>query len=135
MSNNGTITDYPNEIEGGEGFEYEDCEVDDWTCPNCSHQSPIRTFDILDRQQKKIEELEKELHQQRFNNKHNLSIDQTVADKIKELEAREKKLIECLELAAHTGVDCGYGKYTAKMATELARKTLKEIEVIKTHTH
>jgi len=35
---------------------------------------------------KKIKELEKELEQQRFNNKHNLSIDQTVADKIKELE-------------------------------------------------
>lgn len=35
---------------------------------------------------RKIKELEKELEQQRFNNKHNLSIDQTVADKIEQLE-------------------------------------------------
>ena len=34
----------------------------------------------------KIKELEKELEQQRFNNKHNLSIDQAVADKIEQLE-------------------------------------------------
>lgn len=31
-------------------------------------------------------ELEKELDQQKFNNKHNLSIDQKIADKIEELE-------------------------------------------------
>ena len=44
---------------------------------------------------RKIKELEKELEQQRFNNKHNLSIDQTVADKIEELEKR-LVLSDCL---------------------------------------
>ena len=35
---------------------------------------------------KEIAELKKELDQQKFNNKHNLSIDQSVSDKIKELK-------------------------------------------------
>jgi hypothetical protein len=41
--------------------------------------------------QSKIDELEKELHQQRFNNKHNLSIDQKIADKI---ESQRKEIDE-----------------------------------------
>lgn len=39
-----------------------------------------------------IERLEKELHQQRFNNVNNLSIDQTIADKISDLELDNRKL-------------------------------------------
>lgn len=45
----------------------------------------------------KLSECERELAQQRFNNAHNLSIDQTVADRIKELEqklAESEKLID-----------------------------------------
>ena len=37
--------------------------------------------------EKKIEALEKRLEQQLFDNKHNLSIDQQIADKIENLEA------------------------------------------------
>mgnify|MGYP003395789846 CR=1 FL=1 len=39
-----------------------------------------------------IEKLEAELSQQRFNNKHNLSIDQIIADKITELEKENERL-------------------------------------------
>ena len=49
--------------------------------------------------QLKIQELEKELHQQRFNNKHNLSIDQTIADKIQSLEQENQILREELSSA------------------------------------
>jgi hypothetical protein len=38
--------------------------------------------------QVEIESLKKELHQQRFNNKHNLSIDQKVSDEIESLKER-----------------------------------------------
>lgn len=38
-------------------------------------------------QQEKIEKLEKDLAQQKFNNAHNLSIDQQIADKIESLKS------------------------------------------------
>jgi len=41
---------------------------------------------------KENKELKAELEQQRFNNKHNLSIDQIVADRIKELEKSNETL-------------------------------------------
>ena len=40
----------------------------------------------------KIEQLEKDLEQQRFNNKHNLSIDQKVSDEIARLKSENAKL-------------------------------------------
>lgn len=40
----------------------------------------------------KIKDLEAQLKQQCFNNKHNLSIDQTIADKIKQLETENNRL-------------------------------------------
>lgn len=40
----------------------------------------------------RVKELEKELHDQRFYNKHNLSIDQKIADKISKLEAKVRLL-------------------------------------------
>jgi hypothetical protein len=43
--------------------------------------------------------LEEELHQQRFNNKHNLSIDQKVSDKIAELEQELATTKEALNIA------------------------------------
>lgn len=39
-----------------------------------------------------IEKLKRELHQQRFNNKHNLSIDQKVSDEIERLRNVNKEL-------------------------------------------
>lgn len=44
--------------DNSETFDIEYCKPNDWTCPNCGHESPIRTFEILERQQKKIDELE-----------------------------------------------------------------------------
>lgn len=41
--------------------------------------------------EKEVKSLEFELNQQRFNNKHNLSIDQTIADKIESLEKEKKQ--------------------------------------------
>lgn len=41
--------------------------------------------------QKEIKILEAELHQQRFNNKHNLSIDGVIADKIESLSVKLKE--------------------------------------------
>jgi len=41
--------------------------------------------------------LKAELKQQKFNNKHNLSIDQEVADRIKFLEERNKELRRLLK--------------------------------------
>lgn len=39
-----------------------------------------------------VDSLERQLDQQKFNNKHNLSIDQQIADKIKEQARKIKKL-------------------------------------------
>jgi hypothetical protein len=47
----------------------------------------------------KIKRLEAELHQQKFNNKHNLSIDQQIADKILSLEQENQILREELTSA------------------------------------
>lgn len=44
------------------------------------------------KQAERIKELERELNQQRFNNEHNLSIDQKVSDRIKELEDKNLRL-------------------------------------------
>lgn len=49
--------------------------------------------------QDKNKKLERELDQQRFNNKHNLSIDQKIADKILSLEQENQILIEELTSA------------------------------------
>lgn len=46
---------------------------------------------VCSRQMSTIKRLERELDQQRFNNKHNLSIDQKIADKIADLELTQKK--------------------------------------------
>lgn len=46
-----------------------------------------------------IEKMKSELHQQCFNNEHNLSIDQKVADEIKKLEEENEELREDLEWA------------------------------------
>jgi len=46
----------------------------------------------IDKLEKENKELKAELEQQRFNNKHNLSIDQKVADRIKELEKSNETL-------------------------------------------
>lgn len=43
-----------------------------------------------------VAELNKELEQQRFNNKHNLSIDGAISDKITELEERLKEAVEVI---------------------------------------
>lgn len=51
----------------------------------------------LKERDEKIAQLENELHQQRFNNEHNLSIDQKIADKIKELDEKIKSLMSDLE--------------------------------------
>lgn len=48
-------------------------------------------------QQGKISQLEKELDQQRFNNKNNLSIDQKISDKIVKLEQRLKDAEEVIK--------------------------------------
>jgi len=32
----------------------EEADVDDWTCPNCGHQSPTRTFNILDQMDEQL---------------------------------------------------------------------------------
>jgi hypothetical protein len=48
----------------------------------------------------KVDELERELEQQRFNNKHNLSIDQGVADRMAMLESQNKIMKEALEFYA-----------------------------------
>lgn len=40
--------------------EVEDCKPGDWTCPNCGHESPTRTFEILEKQQKELKSLRKE---------------------------------------------------------------------------
>lgn len=67
----------------------------EWTlvciCGECQSESFIWNERFYE---KEIESLKRELEQQRFNNKHNLSIDQKVADKIESLkemirEARE----------------------------------------------
>jgi len=53
------------------------------------------------------------LHQQRFNNHHNLSVDQKVSDQVAELEKESKKYREALEFYAdkdnwrHLGVKRG----------------------------
>lgn len=46
--------------EDKESFTEEDCTPYDWTCPNCDHQSPIRTFEILERQNEEIKRLKSE---------------------------------------------------------------------------
>lgn len=59
---------------------------------------PVTLYEKLERErlineelQRKLDETERELHQQRFNNKHNLSIDQKVSNEIEELQ---KKITE-----------------------------------------
>lgn len=46
------------------------------------------------------EKLKREPHQQRFNNKHNLSIDQKISDEIIRLNEENKKLRACIEFYA-----------------------------------
>lgn len=46
--------------------EIKKCEMaveKDWTCPNCNHQSPIRTFDILDIQEQEIDSLKRQVEE------------------------------------------------------------------------
>jgi hypothetical protein len=60
-------------------------EIDSWKHDHqmeCSYSNELR---------KEIESLKAELHQQRFNNKHNLSIDQKVSDEIESLKAEIAK--------------------------------------------
>ena len=51
---------------------------------------------FLEHAEAKIDKLERELEQQRFNNKHNLSIDQKISDQVAELEKENKKYREAL---------------------------------------
>ena len=57
-----------------------------------SLETSEQTVNPLTQLHEEIEKLKKELHQQKFNNKHNLSIDQSVSDKIKDLEGKREKL-------------------------------------------
>jgi len=43
------------------------------------------TYELIKKLQEEIDFLKRELHQQRFNNKHNLSIDQKIADEMESL--------------------------------------------------
>jgi hypothetical protein len=52
----------------------------------------------------KAQELEKELEQQRFNNKHNLSIDQKVSDEIQTLKAESNKKMRSLTEWLHESI-------------------------------
>ena len=99
-----------------------------------------------DLQQEKIDKLEKELAQQKFNNAHNLSIDQSVADEIKKLneiiniqsdaiefyaDIENYKIVETrLDLYPTVIGDCGFvsNLYTGG---KLARKAKAEVEKIK----
>ncbi len=73
----------------------------------------------------KIAELEKELHQQRFNNEHNLSIDQIVADKITQLEHEisvQKNTLEFVKLS----IERNSGAYEKlQKERDEARKVIK----------
>jgi len=58
-------------------------------------------------QQKEINKLKRELDQQKFNNKHNLSIDQSIAD---EMVRIKRLLVYCYDIADSIhGDDFGYG--------------------------
>lgn len=89
----------------------------------------------------------KELNQQRFNNSHNLSIDQQVSDRIKELEAklaeaelcasveareadkaREKLKVAVEALKYVANYDCDGFVENYAFATSHAKKALKKLE-------
>jgi len=74
-----------------EKFMYENF---DWM-EEQAYGAPIRK--CWNFQQKIIDELTRNLEQQKFNNKHNLSIDQQVADKIEKLESQNKIMSDALE--------------------------------------
>lgn len=40
---------------------YEEAKDKDWTCPSCGHQSPTRTFELLDRVESETEKLQSKL--------------------------------------------------------------------------
>lgn len=61
---------------------------------------------ILDGIEQELSSLRKELAQQRFNNEHNLSIDQKVADRITELEQVIVEMAEALN--KYLAIDIGH---------------------------
>lgn len=75
--------------------------------------------------EQRLKEVSQELEQQRFNNKHNLSIDQTIADKIKDLEQRLK------EAESDSSLKSAVAMYeNLRMSHEKLTERLKEAEAV-----
>jgi Ca2+-binding EF-hand superfamily protein len=67
---------------------YDDIQEEDWTCPNCNHQSPSRAFEIFDlAQEGLIDEINNLKEQNRLLQE---ALDTHIVDQI-------LKLKECLE--------------------------------------
>jgi len=62
----------------------EEADTKDWTCPNCGHQSPTRTFDILEQMQAKLDAVEQHHH-----NAMNLAMDMFNVQKAKLVRAEK----------------------------------------------
>lgn len=69
----------------------EEASVEDWTCPNCGHQSPTRTFDILEQMQARMEQMQARMDHmaQHHHNAMNLAMDMFNVQKAK-LDRAEK---------------------------------------------
>lgn len=81
-----------------------------------------------------IKNLQEELRQQRFNNEHNLSIDQKVSDEIAKLKEQVKVLKEACEDIVHGGCPVENGCVSYEQCNcdlNKAEEALKKIEEIK----
>lgn len=70
-----------------------DCYNTGYVFDNPEAQLLVKVYDHMHSLTAENEKLKRELHQQRFNNENNLSIDQKVADEI----AKLKRIVEVLE--------------------------------------
>lgn len=78
------IKDLTEKVKENQSLRKRIQEQDDW----------IKKLETGEVRTESIARLEKELHQQKFNNKHNLSIDGEVSKKIEELEKEVQELKE-----------------------------------------
>ena len=72
--------------------------------------------------EQQLKKSEGELYQQRFNNKHNLSIDQTIADKITKLEAQLKTSMQIIEVQ---------GEYIISEGGKHAMACIGQVEILR----
>ncbi len=78
---------------------------DEYLCRDCYVDECFRLQEVsLENLKTENEKLKRELHQQKFNNEHNLSIDQQVSDELKRLRDLMQALVDDIETPYRLGL-------------------------------